>query len=134
MDELTQYLKSNADYTEFELEQILNKKIIITDDHIKNIKFEYCNFNIIVLFEKYGYVFTNEIYKMIIQKYGYALFFISEDKKTDEIYEIAIKQNGMALQYIIDDKKTNKICEIAVQQHGYALCYVPEDKKTDELC
>ncbi len=69
MDELTRYLKL-GDYDKSKLEQILNTKIIITDDHIKNINFKYYHidikFNMITLFEKYGYIFTNDICVFLI--------------------------------------------------------------------
>ncbi len=48
MDELTQYLKLNK-YRESELEQILDKKIIITKNHIKNIN---CNVVILLFIKK----------------------------------------------------------------------------------
>ena len=93
MDELTQYLKS-YEYKKSKIEKILDKKIIITDNHIKNINFKYCNFDIITLFEKYGYVFTIEIYKIAVRQNGYILKHISDDKKTDEICKIAVEHLG----------------------------------------
>jgi len=165
MDELTQYLRSkycsgSKNYNKNELEEILNKKIIITENHIKNIVLYkyYFDFNIINLFEKYGYIFTNNDYILLVKKDGYILKYIPIDNQTDEIYTYAVKQNGNALQFIpIDNqtdeiytyavkqtghalqfipeaRKTKKICEIAVRQDGQALCYVPDDKKTNELC
>ena len=161
MDELTQYLKNTIIYTESELELILNKKIIITKNHINNIRIKFCceyNFNIIEIFEKYGYVFTNDDYIMLVNKYRYAirfiqkdkqtieickiavqqcgdiLYFISEDKKTNEIYEIAVRTNGQSLLFVPNNKKTIEICKIAVQQDGLTLLYIQEDKKTVEIC
>ena len=133
MDELTQYLKSD-EYKESKFEQILNKKIIITEDHIKNINFKYYNFDIINLFEKYGYIFTDGNYKIAVQQNGYMLKYIPDDKKTYEICTIAVKQIGWALKFVPDNKKTYKICKIAVQQTGWALCFVPENNKTNKLC
>ena len=136
MDELTRYLKSDY-YRENEIENILNKKIIITKDHIDNIKSIHCcdrRVNIIKLFEKYGYVFTDDDYIMLVKKGGRILRYIPENKRTNKICEIAVQQDGSALQYVPEDKKTNKICEIAVQQDGTVLEYVPEDMKTDEIC
>ena len=132
MDELTQYLKLDIYYDESKIEQILNKKIIITKDHIDNIKINRCysrGFNIIKLFKKYGYVFTNDDYVMLVNKYGYAIQFIPSDKQTDEICKIAVGLSGCALTYISENKKTDEICKIAVQQNRYALTYVPANKK-----
>ena len=89
MDELEQYLKF-ANYHEYTLEHILNKKIMITDKHIDAINVFYDmgrldKFNIITLFEKYGYIFTNNTYILLVTKNGYLLKFISEDNRTDEI-------------------------------------------------
>ncbi len=131
MDELEQYLKF-ADYTRIKLEQILNKKIIITKVHIDIIEIKRCcyyEFDIIKIFEKYGYVFTNDDYIMLVDKCGYALKFISNDKRTDEICKIAVGLSGCALTYISENKKTDEICKIAVQQNRYALTYVPANKK-----
>ncbi len=137
MDDLTEYLKKHT-YNKSKLEQILNKKIIITDDHIKHIKFDYYNYNpelnIIKLFEQYGYIFTNDIYILLINKNGYMLKYMSTDNITNEICKIAVQQTGNALRFVPEDKKTDEICEIAVRQNGRALYYVPENKKTKELC
>ena len=137
MDELLQYLKSDS-YNESELEQILNKKIVITKNHIENINIgnyrDYLEFNIINLFEKYGYVFTNNDCIMLVNKYGYILDDIPEDIKTNEICEIAVKKHWYALEFVPNDKKTDYICRIAVEKHAYALQHVPENKKTNELC
>ena len=130
MDELTLYLQSTEYYAEYKLEQILNEKIIITDDHIKNIDFNYyesdLGFNIITLFEKYGYVFTNNDYILLVSKSGSTIKYISEDKQTNKICKTAVKQYGFALEFISDDKKTNEICKMAVLRNKTALCYVPD--------
>ncbi len=97
MDELTRYLKL-CKYKKIELEQILNKKIIITENHIKNIDLDCIidhDFNIINLFEKYGYVFTNNIYILLVRKNGYILNDFSDNIKTDEICKIAVQQMEM---------------------------------------
>ena len=136
MDELTQYLKSNCYYDNI-LEIILNKKITITKEHISNINIDCCNvngINIINLFEKYGYVFTNDDYIMLLKKNRFVIYFIPKDKQTNEICKIAVQQDGYILHHISEDNKTNEICEIAVQKFGFALKYVPEDKKTIALC
>ncbi len=107
MDELTEYLRCNY-YREFELEQILNKKIIITKEHIENIDVKYnccINFNIIKLFEKYGYCFTNDDYILFVSENGAIIQYISEDNKTNEICKIAVQQNKQALQFVPDNKK-----------------------------
>ena len=49
MDELTQYLNSN-DYEKSKLERILNKKIIITKNHIENIDIVYYCINSSILY------------------------------------------------------------------------------------
>ena len=137
MDELAQYLNPAGYYiyyNEFELEKILNKKIIITQKHIDYIIPIFCNFNIIVLFEKYGYVFTDDDYILLIKKNGKMLRYISEDKKTNKICKLAVQQNGQALCYVPKDKKTDELCKIAVQQNGCALQDIPDSKKTDEIC
>ena len=131
MDELTQYLKLK-EYNKLKLEKILNKKIIITKDHINNINAISCcifMINIIKLFEKYGYVFTNDDYIMLVSKCGLILEYIFEDKKTDEICKIAVQKNGYALSYVPEDKKTDEICKIAVRGNGYALNFIPSNKK-----
>ena len=136
MDELTRYLKSTTDYTEIELEQILNKKIIITRNHVENVKFcfyFYKNKNvpiIIKLFEKYGYVFTDDDYILWMTKNGLALKFIPIDKKSNEICMTAVKHTGYALQFVPEDKKTDELCKIAVKQNIQALRFVPDNKKT----
>ena len=105
-----QYLQSKH-YIEHELEKILNKKIIITMDHVKNIKFDYFKydpeFNIIKLFEKYGYVFTNEICITLINKDAFMISDFSDDKKTDEICKIAVQSKGLLLEYI--DRKSTRL-------------------------
>ena len=132
MDELTRYLKL-GDYDKSKLEQILNTKIIITDDHIKHIKFDYYNYNpelnIIKLFEQYGYIFTNDIYILLINKNGYMLKYMSTDNITNEICKIAVQQTGNALEYVPENKKTNELCVIAIRQHMDTLEYVPANKK-----
>jgi len=136
MDELTQYLKL-TEYNELKLEQILNKKIIITKDHIDNINVNYCciyQIDIINLFEKYGYVFTNDDYIMLINNCGMIIMYISKDKRTDKICEIAVRKRSSTLRFVPEDKKTEEICKIAVQKFGDALRYVPDDKKTNEIC
>ena len=138
MDELTQYLKTGK-YIENELEQILNKKIIITEDHIKHINmpisnFYGYNFNIITLFEKYGYVFTDDDYILMIRKNGNIIEYISKDKLTNNMCEIAVRQGGILLRYIPSDKRTNELCKLAVQENAYLIIFVPEDKKTEEIC
>ena len=99
MDELTKYLKTNRGYTELNLKQILDKKIMITKNHIENINpnnyyDSYCRFNIITLFEKYGYIFTDDIYMLLVNKDGRILRYIPKNKRTHEICETAVKQNG----------------------------------------
>ena len=135
MDELTRYLKSDH-YRENEIENILNKKIIITKDHIDNIKSIHCcdrRVNIIKLFEKYGYVFTDDDYIMLVKKGGRILRYIPENKRTNKICEIAVQQDGSALQYVPEDKKTYELCKNAVLQEEYAFEFVPRDKMTDEI-
>ena len=59
MDELTKYLQTSEKYDEQELIEILDKKIIITSNHIRNIKFHHINVNI----NSYLYepIYTNNI-------------------------------------------------------------------------
>ncbi len=162
MDPLQVYLTTACYHHKDRIEHFLDKKIIITIDHIKNINFEswhdHCNFNIIMLFEKYGYVFTNDSYialvnkqgnmlqyipndkrtykicKTAVQRTGLALQYVPINKQTNEIYKTAVRQDGFALGLIPKNKITNEICEIAVQQCGIALKYVPENKKTHKIC
>ena len=135
MDELLHYLQSDS-YEEYKLDQILNNKIIITKNHIKNIKLGHSGeeFDVIKLFEKYGHVFTHDDYILLVNENGYMLEYVPDDMKTNEIYKTAVQQNGYILEFVPEDKKTDEICETAVKQNGWALEYVPEDKKTDELC
>ena len=138
MDELSYYLKHRRGcYKKSELEQILNKKIVITKKHIKNIysDYSYCwRFNIIILFEKYGYCFTNDDYILLVSIDGSLIRYISEDNITDEICKIAIKQYKYAFRRIPDNKKTIEICKIAIRRDAWALEFVPDDKKTIEIC
>ena len=131
MDELIQYLKSYS-YEKSKLEYILNKKIIITKNHIDNIKIIFCcdqKFNIIKIFEKYGYIFTNDDYIMLVNKCGFAIQFIPEDKQTNKICKTAVQQNGFALEFVPEDKKTDEIYKIAVKQCKNAFNFVPDNKK-----
>ena len=106
MDELTQYLKLSH-YNEFELEEILNKKIIITKDHVDSIDIDYywdeCEFNIIKLFEKYGFIFTDDIYISLLNKNGNIIHDIPEKKRTNEIYKTAVRQklNNVKMHLIL---------------------------------
>ena len=140
MDALQQYFitRKFRDYAKHELIEILEMKINITSEHIKIMKNNYFshkhNYNIISLFEKYGFVFTDDDYKQILNKSGLFICDIPKIKQTDELCTIAVKENGWALEYISEDKKTDKLCEIAVRQNGSILQHVPEDKKTDQLC
>ena len=137
MDELIQYLKSLM-YNEFELKQILNKKIIITRNHIEHINLYYYGiywrFNIIALFEIYGYIFTDDDCILLINKDISIMQYIPDNNKTYELCENAVRYSGTTLQYVPDSKKTKKICKIAVRQYGYLLRHVPKDKKTNEIC
>ncbi len=135
-DELTQFLKSKC-YIETELIRILDTKIIITSDHIKNIDVtcytEIYNYDILAKFERYGYIFTNDDYIILMNKNELMLRYIPGDKRTNEIYEILIKKNGGVLREIPHNKKTYKICKIAVKQNKHAYDDVPSDMKTLEL-
>ena len=135
-DELTRYLKL-SNYNKFKLEQILNKKIIITKDHIDNIEIKHCcdcEFNIIEIFEKYGYVFTNDDYMMLLNRCIYAIQFIPNDKQTNKMCKMAVQRYAPTLRFISENNKTDEICEIAVQRYVWAIRYVPEDKITDKIC
>ena len=137
MDELSYYLSHTNCYKKSELEQILNKKIVITRKHIENIDLKYhyhFDFNIIKLFETYGYYFTNDDYILLVRMNGILIQCISEDNITDEICKIAIQQNGCLLQCVPNDKKTDKICKIAVQKNEWALEYVPESPINGGFC
>ena len=140
MDELLLYLQSDS-YDEIKLEQILNNKIIITKNHIKNINLDNYDtirdknwdFNILNLFEKYGYIFTYDDYILLVNKNDCILEYVPENMKTDEICEIAIKQSGSAFNFIPKNKKTDKLYKIAVQSNGLALQHIPKNKKTYEI-
>ena len=141
MDILNEYILGRPchKYIEQELIQILNTKVIITSEHIQNITIDDYNnsmisVDIIQLFEKYGFVFTEQDYKNLLNKNGRFIYFISDDKKTEDLCKIAVQQVGYLLKFIPEDKKTDEICKIAVQQDGPVLVYVPENKKTDEIC
>ena len=122
-------------YKKREIKNLLNKKIMITKNHVENIN---CNptpgFNIISLFETYGFVFTNDMYILLVRKNGFMIDYISKDKQTDELWKIAVQQNVYTFHNISDDKKTDELCEIAVKRDGCLLKYVPNDKKTDKIC
>jgi len=135
MDNLELYLIQNEKYNNEKLSNILETKINITGNHIKHIKFTWQNdsIKIIKLFEKYGYIFTEDDYKYILCKNPSVLQYISNDNKTEDICKIAVQKYGLTLQYIPNDKKTDEICELAVRQDGFALKYVPENKKSEEL-
>ena len=130
MDELTEYLLYTKYYRITELECILNKKIIITPEHVKCIK----QYHIIKLFKKYGYVFTEDDYIYLMLNRNNAFEFISDDEKTNKLCVIAVKQYGQNLRSIPKNKITDEICKLAIQQNYHAFKYVPTDKKTYELC
>ena len=113
MDELTLYLKTTEYYNIYDLEYILDKKIMITHNHIKYINRKYIF--MINLFKNYGYTFTNEDYITIISKDGHILKYIPEDIITNELCETAVKQAGDSIIYVPKNKLTNEICEIAIQ-------------------
>ena len=137
MDELSQYLKTGY-YNEIELQQILDKKIMITKNHVENINLDYFNihwyFDIITLFKKYGYIFTNDDYILLVNKNKYIIKIIPDDMKTDKLCKITVKSYGYLLQLVPEDKKTYDLCKIAVRQDGQALLFVPKNKKTEEIC
>ena len=156
MDELDYYLQTTSYYNYKKLKRILNKKIIITANHIKYVNIKEIN-KIIDLFEKYGYVFTTEDYIMLLLKDVTVLEHIPENKRTDEIYEIVARQNwlvmalytheitdkiyeigirhdGLTLQYIPRDRITNNMCKLAIRQNCCSIRYVPEDMKKYEIC
>ncbi len=125
MDELMHYLQSNTHYYKSQPEQILNTKIMINKNHIKNIIGK-CLFNIINLFEQYGYVFTNDDYIFLIIHNESIFKYISDNNKTNELCELAVQYYGLSLRFVPQNKKTVKICKIAVQNNGEALPYVPK--------
>jgi hypothetical protein len=51
-------------------------------------------------------------------------------KQTDEICKMAVQQYRYALQYV--QNQTDEICKLAVQQNGYALYYI--QNQTDVIC
>ncbi len=141
---------------EKKIEKILNNKLIITETHIKNID-RYYKFNIIKLFEKYGYVFTNDDYMLLVNingcylkyisnkteelcraaviKNGNALLYVEQNKRTNELYELAIRGNRNMLHFIDENNsKMKQFYEIAVQYDGLALVHIPSNKITDKLC
>ena len=124
MDELDEYLKCSYNYIGHDIEKILNKKIIITDSHIKNINFNHCHFNIIALFEKYGYIFTNEIYEMIIQQDGWLIRYFSEDNK---IFEKAIRKNGWVMRHIFKNNNINELCKTEIQHDKWEVQHVSKN-------
>ena len=134
MDNLELYLTHQENYDYKELSNILETKINITKNHVRHIRFILGFYKILILFEKYGYIFTDNDYKHIASKYPFILERIPNDNITDEICKIAVRTEGCVLYYVPDDKKTDEICESAVLQNGFALQYVPDDKKTDEIC
>ena len=95
MDALLDYLQSNYHHDKSELILLLDTKITITIKHIENMK--YTDFNIIKLFEEYGYVFTDDDYLKLVKKSGYFLQWIKDDKKTKEICEIALKSTSLGM-------------------------------------
>ena len=100
MDELTRYLQINNSYNKKDLEQILNTKIIINKNHIQNIKANaWYNFNIVQLFEIYGYIFTDNDYISLLYNNGCFLRWMCDDKKTDKLCKIAVQQNGILKLY-----------------------------------
>ena len=85
MDELQIYLNSR-NYTESGLCEILNKKIMITNEHVKLYKDGYPNVRIIEIFKRYGYVFTIDDYKYIIHECVDEIERIPTDEITEELY------------------------------------------------
>ena len=117
-DELTQFLKSKC-YIETELIRILDTKIIITSDHIKNIDVtcytEIYNYDILAKFERYGYIFTNDDYIILMNKNELMLrngLFICQDEIPKHIAhercKLAIQQNRCEFQFIPNQAIKNK--------------------------
>ncbi len=85
MDELISYLHEDTK-DKNKLIKILNTKIKITHDHIRNIN-KFYDFNIIKLFRDYGYITTNDDYHVLIRiDFGYNDYI---EYQCDELYDLA---------------------------------------------
>ena len=116
MDKLLEYLQTTNYYSKSKLITLLNTKIMITNKHIENMK--YSDFNIIKLFEEYGYVFTNDDYLKLVKKSGYFLRWIEDDKKTKEMCEIALKSTSpMMLQFVPEHFQTPEMHIYRIKQY-----------------
>ncbi len=112
MDKLLDYLQTTVYYHESDLILLLsNSKIMITEKHIANIK--YTTFNILKIFETYGYIFSDDDYLMLVKKCGYFIQWIPENKKTREMCEIAHASTTYSMfQYIPKHLRTLEMLEI----------------------
>ena len=82
MDILEIYLTQHENYNVKEIINILETKINITKNHIKQIKSTGQILIILTSFEKQGYIFTEDDHKYIVSKYPYVLARIPNDTET----------------------------------------------------
>ena len=76
----------------------------------------------------------DELCKIAVSNYGYALYYVQENLRTEELCKIAVSQDGNALELVPENLKTEELCKIAVSEYGRALQYVPENLRTEEIC
>ena len=69
----------------------------------------------------------------LIQKFGWFLLHIPEDKRTESLCLSAVRQNGWALKHVPKDKQSEEICLAAVRQNGWALKHVTEEMRSEKL-
>ena len=119
MDKLLNYLQSNDYYNESDLILLLsNSKIMITETHIANLK--YTAFNIVKLFETYGYIFSDDDYLMLVKKSGYFIRWIPENKKTRDMCAIAYNSTNISvLEHIPEHLQTWKMLEWKMNSNKY---------------
>ena len=163
MDELTKYLQTSEKYDEQELIEILNKKIIITSDHIKNIRFHHINvllnmdmdidstitmncgpffygpiyinnINIIKIFEKYGYTISlDDAIFLIKLNYRY-IFLIQTENIFGCNFKNSLTMNEMLnITFVIDEYNITEIYKLIIEQDPAILEIIPENKKTIEI-
>ena len=123
-DTLLDYLQSNENYDNSYLTSLLNTKIVIKKEHVSNMK--YVNFNIIKLFGKYGYDYTNDDYLMLVMKDERFLNLIPEDVKTYEFYKLVVQSNGLLLQYVPEWFQAPDLCVLAIKNNRDASKFIPK--------
>ena len=69
---------------------------------------------------------TEELCRLTVDNYGYALEYVPEQMKTPELCRLAVENTGLALAFVPEKLKTPEMCRLAVENDGFAFQYVPK--------